>query len=467
MANPETPRSQEESTRSDQLITRRRVLGGLAGVAGLAAAPSLLAACGPSGRNVRCRPGAASQPAPGGSAPPAASLAGEVTLGSNYSDAIPKAAMQAAADSFTADTGIPVKINTVDHGTFQDQISCVSAGHAGRRLDLVLRLPHAVLRRAGPGDRHQRPVGQDRADVWRGLQGRVDRQRRQAVLHPDLPLSVGGLLPEEPVGGEGLRDPEDVRRAQDARREDPVGWPDPVRLRRQGRLAGDGHVRHPQPPAQRLRLPRRADGRRTEVDRPEGQDRLRHVQGDPALPPGRRRGPDLAGRLRDARPEEGRDVLPRDVHLAAVPGGRRRPTSRTSTSSPIRISGPSTTPRRRSTPRSTASPSARPRRTSTRRRRSSSTWPSRRHRSRGSRPTRATSRRPRTPTRAATTRSRRRPPRSSAAPSGSPSSSTATPTRTSPGRTACRPSCSTSSRIPTRTSLALQKKIQDFWDTLG
>ena len=129
MANPETPRSQEAPPKSDQLITRRRVLGGMAGVAGLAAVPSLLAACGPSGATSGAT-GGASQPAgsPGGSPGPAASLAGEVTLGSNYSDAIPKAAMQAAADSFTANTGIPVKINTVDHGTFQDQIAAYLQG---------------------------------------------------------------------------------------------------------------------------------------------------------------------------------------------------------------------------------------------------------------------------------------------------------------------------------------------------
>jgi len=41
---------------------------------------------------------------------------------------VPKAAMQAAADSFTAATGITVKINTVDHGTFQDQISSYLQG---------------------------------------------------------------------------------------------------------------------------------------------------------------------------------------------------------------------------------------------------------------------------------------------------------------------------------------------------
>ena len=50
------------------------------------------------------------------------------TLGSNYSDAVPKKALQAAVDTFTKDTGITVKVNTVDHGTFQDQISSYLQG---------------------------------------------------------------------------------------------------------------------------------------------------------------------------------------------------------------------------------------------------------------------------------------------------------------------------------------------------
>jgi multiple sugar transport system substrate-binding protein len=97
----------------------------MVGVAGLGAVPSLLAACGPSGAT-SAPTTAASQPGESiGSAP---SLAGEVTLGSNYSDPVPAKAMKEAADSFTAATGIPVKINTVDHGTFQDQISSYLQG---------------------------------------------------------------------------------------------------------------------------------------------------------------------------------------------------------------------------------------------------------------------------------------------------------------------------------------------------
>ena len=44
-------------------------------------------------------------------------------------------------------TGIAVKINTVDHNTFQEQINSYLQGKPGRRLHVVRRLPDAVLRR--------------------------------------------------------------------------------------------------------------------------------------------------------------------------------------------------------------------------------------------------------------------------------------------------------------------------------
>ena len=136
MANPETPLASGIPSPANPVITRRRVLGGIAGVGGLAAASALLAACSSSSSNSPAASaagggGAASAPAAsaaGGGSAPAASLGGEVTLGSNYSDEVPKKAMQAAADSFKAKTGINVKINTVDHGTFQNQISSYLQG---------------------------------------------------------------------------------------------------------------------------------------------------------------------------------------------------------------------------------------------------------------------------------------------------------------------------------------------------
>jgi multiple sugar transport system substrate-binding protein len=119
MANPEVPRSEAEGPVSSRPITRRQVLGGMAGVAGLAAVPSLIAACGPAGTTTS--PGGSqpvgSQPAPSQPAP-----GGEVTLGSNYSDELPKGVLAGIVDTFTQQTGITVKINTVDHSTFQNTI---------------------------------------------------------------------------------------------------------------------------------------------------------------------------------------------------------------------------------------------------------------------------------------------------------------------------------------------------------
>ena len=122
MADPEAPSAQT------RLVTRRTVLRGLAGTAAVASVPAIIAACSPSGGTATQAPSStpaastpASSSAPPASSPPAAT--GTVTFGSNYSDEVPKGAMQKVVDAFTAATGIEVTVNTVDHGTFQDQIS--------------------------------------------------------------------------------------------------------------------------------------------------------------------------------------------------------------------------------------------------------------------------------------------------------------------------------------------------------
>jgi multiple sugar transport system substrate-binding protein len=120
-----TPEPREPSGIADRTVSRRRFLGGVAAVTGLAAAPSLLAACGPSGG---ASPTVAGGTAPGETVAPPASPTGEVTFGSNYSDASPKAALQDVFDAFTETTGITVKVNTVEHGPFQDQISSYLQG---------------------------------------------------------------------------------------------------------------------------------------------------------------------------------------------------------------------------------------------------------------------------------------------------------------------------------------------------
>ena len=107
-------------------VSRRTVLKGVAGVAGLASVPALIAACSPA---ATVAPSASAAPpastAPGspvaGASPSLA--AGTVSVGSNHSDPGEKTGMDAINAAFTKETGIAVKLNTVDHGTFQDQIT--------------------------------------------------------------------------------------------------------------------------------------------------------------------------------------------------------------------------------------------------------------------------------------------------------------------------------------------------------
>jgi multiple sugar transport system substrate-binding protein len=57
-----------------------------------------------------------------------AAAAGTVTFGSNASDAVPKKAYAQVFKQFTAKSGIAVKVNTVDHNTFQQQINSYLQG---------------------------------------------------------------------------------------------------------------------------------------------------------------------------------------------------------------------------------------------------------------------------------------------------------------------------------------------------
>jgi multiple sugar transport system substrate-binding protein len=114
----------DDSTRAGQ-VTRREVLKkGLIGAAGLTVLPAIVAACGEAATPT---PAPTTAPTQGASmAPteaPTQAPATPITFGSNYSDAVPKKAMQDIVDAFTAKTGVKVTVNTVDHGTFQDQIT--------------------------------------------------------------------------------------------------------------------------------------------------------------------------------------------------------------------------------------------------------------------------------------------------------------------------------------------------------
>lgn len=99
---------------SSNRLSRRSALRGLAGAAALAAVPgALTAACSDDSGS-----GSSSGSTGGGGGG-----GNEITFGSNYSDSAPKGAFAALAEAATAKSGVKVNINTVDHNTFQNNIS--------------------------------------------------------------------------------------------------------------------------------------------------------------------------------------------------------------------------------------------------------------------------------------------------------------------------------------------------------
>jgi multiple sugar transport system substrate-binding protein len=130
MAEPGMFRSPSPLDAAVRTVTRRDLLKGGAAIAGIAATSGILAACSGAASPAASTGGGTSPAASagGGTSPGASSSAsggtgGQLTLGSNLSDAVPKKALQDVVDAFTKDTGITVKINTVEHNTFQNQLS--------------------------------------------------------------------------------------------------------------------------------------------------------------------------------------------------------------------------------------------------------------------------------------------------------------------------------------------------------
>ncbi len=95
-------------------VSRRSMLLGLGG----AAAATTLAACSSSKKkSPSTAPAGSTAASSGGTA------GGSISFGSNYSDAAPKAAFAALTQAATAKSGVDITINTVDHNTFQNNIS--------------------------------------------------------------------------------------------------------------------------------------------------------------------------------------------------------------------------------------------------------------------------------------------------------------------------------------------------------
>ncbi len=92
-------------------LGRRSLLKGLAGMAGLAAVGPALGACSSS---------SGTSSGGGGSS--------AITFGSNYSDPAPKQAFAALVTAAAKATGTKITVNTVDHNTFQNNISSYLQG---------------------------------------------------------------------------------------------------------------------------------------------------------------------------------------------------------------------------------------------------------------------------------------------------------------------------------------------------
>ena len=100
-------------------VSRRSMLLGLGG----AAAAATLAACSSSKKS-----SPSSSASGGASSSGSGSAGGTISFGSNYSDAAPKGAFASLTQAATAKTGVNITINTVDHNTFQNNISSYLQG---------------------------------------------------------------------------------------------------------------------------------------------------------------------------------------------------------------------------------------------------------------------------------------------------------------------------------------------------
>jgi len=141
-------------------VSRRTLFRGAMGAGAALGGATLLSACG-SDSSTSSATSAAS-----GSAAASAAGGGEVSLGSNQSDDVPKKGYQALGDAYKASTGTTVKINTVQHEAFQENINSYLQGKpddvftwfAGYRMRFF----------ASKG------LAGDLSDVWAQLQGYTD-----------------------------------------------------------------------------------------------------------------------------------------------------------------------------------------------------------------------------------------------------------------------------------------------------
>ena len=249
-----------------------------------------------------------------------------VTFGSNYSDDVPKKAFADTLAKFDTEKGYTTKVNTVDHNSFQENITRYLQGNpddaytwfAGFRMRYF-----AAQGLAQPIDDVWDTIGANYSDAFKKA-STGDDGKKYFVPFYNYPWAL--FYRKSLWQAKGYEVPKTIDDLKTLGAKMKADGLAPDRLRRQGRLARHGHVRPAQHAAERLRLPHQPDGVQGVVDRPEGQGRLRPVEGPAAAAPGRRQRAHLAGGRAGPRRQEVRHVPARQLRGPAVQGRRpRRP----------------------------------------------------------------------------------------------------------------------------------------------
>ena len=183
MTSPRIPQNFERP------LARRGLLKGMGAAAAFATVPGALAAC-------------SSSKSSGSSSSNAGSATAPVTFGSNYSDPGAEGRVRGAdRRRHRVDQGRRSTINTVDHNTFQSNITSYLQGTPDDLFTWFAGYRMQYFAAQGLAQPHRRRLGEDRRQLQRRRQEAVHRPGRPPVPGADLQLPVGGLLQQERLRG--------------------------------------------------------------------------------------------------------------------------------------------------------------------------------------------------------------------------------------------------------------------------